>query len=171
MRTIGGLLALLFGALISALLVPVRLFPRATQRSGDALANAPLRGFGIGLLTLAGMFLVALPLLFSSGGSGQILSLLLWFSASVAWLMGMGGLTREATRRLFRKQYKIAGAAMTKSGLMLAAAAGIPVLGWFILAPLAGITALGAGGTALWWKRPERREGSLHSNHNGLCLR
>jgi len=144
-RTVGATLAGLFALCLAFLLIPARLFPRATARGADALMAAPWCCFGVGVAALLALLGIARPLLFSPGVALQMLALVLWGGALAAWLAGSGALARRMSRR-FSPQ---AGpeppfAVLAKGSLLTALALSFPLLGW-LLAPLTLVLTLGAG--------------------------
>jgi len=163
LRTIGGLFLLLFVMCLSFLLLPGCLFPTAVTRASDTLTASPLRSFGAGLLALAALLLIARPLLFSPSLAAQIFAGILWAGAFAAWTLGMGTLPRWIDRRLLPRMAR----RQTGPGMPLAALIRVsvlttllfllPIVGWFLLAPLAMIVSLGAGFSALLSALPLRR--------------
>lgn len=144
LRTLGTLLTLSLLILLSALLIPSFLFPKASQRAADTLA-LPLRCFGVGLLALAGATLFALPLLFSASLTAQACGVFLWVGAAAA-LGGMSGLVRQTAEKMFGPQDEAASfSLLAKSSLFLTLAFVFPILGWFVIAPLTLLFTLGAG--------------------------
>ncbi len=154
-RTVGVTLAGLFTLCLALLLIPARLFPRATARGADALTTAPWRCFGVGLAALLVLMVIARPLLFCLGVAPQALGVLLWLGALAAWAVGAGALARRIGRLISRQDGpEPAPAVLTKGSLLTAGALSVPVLGWLILAPAALAVSLGAGLSA--WRVPRR---------------
>ncbi|WP_395141195.1 hypothetical protein [Armatimonas sp.] len=155
--TLGMLLMVFVIAPFITLVSATHRFPRPTQQAADTLGRSPFRSFGLGLAVLAGLALFALPSLYSTNVTAQVWGALLWFGAAVSLLLGMGGLSRRVGRRLLRQQEEETSfSALAKSSFLLTFALLFPVLGWFIVAPLAMTAALGAGVATLWPKRQRK---------------
>jgi len=161
MVTLGDVF-LLFAAMVGisfaiwgAMLLTCMLFPARCAAAAQELEFHPWRAFGIGLavflpVVIVGGFLTALPLpIFKVAGVGVYLLLL-----SLA-AFGSGGLARLVGQRV-----QTTGGASTfyggyvKGATLVVLTCHLPILGWFLLAPVILICSLGAGIKGLVRGRP-----------------
>lgn len=125
-----GLAVLVF---LAALLFPVR-----TTRAADALRARPGRCFGRGLLALAIALPVTLALLFSPNFAVRGVGFALAVILCVVSLVGAGGLIWRVCRSR-------APLAFFAACALFSLAVCVPVLGWFVVAPVSLILTVGAG--------------------------
>jgi hypothetical protein len=149
MGMVMGVTAVILGlaaALIGLLLWTALMFPRHTAGARAALETHPARCFimGVALALLLGIPVVALV----QGKHGMAklagwsLALPLWSMLAVGWT-GMAQMLGERLRSLAPGLTPLA--ALVGGVMTLEAAALLPVVGWFLFAPLVGVTLIGAG--------------------------
>ncbi len=163
MADVYTVLFILIGILISlpGLLVALNLLlPRVTRRAQRRLQTTPGRSFALGLIVTA-VFSLFILVFSSGGGPGQFLAI-----STVVLGMGLGTIGAAGMVRLLSE--KLAPISQPYSELMnLVRGAAVyelaclfPIVGWFLFAPLMGITVLGAASFALlnWLPRPAEAE-------------
>lgn len=149
----GGLLALGI-ALPGLLLAWALLLPAAVERAEQRLAQYPGRCIALGVAIL----LLALPLfgvLFNLPGLAQLAGwLLLSFMLALASI-GAAGLSALMGRRIGPPGDQRPGAGpLLRGALALELAAIFPLIGWFMVLPLASLATLGAASMALLRRAP-----------------
>lgn len=146
------LLSLAGGAATAALLALLPwLMPEVTEQAQQVLAAAPGRAFAVGLVNVIFFSIIAavssqigqaLPgLLGGLFGLGAIT--ILWLLLVLA-MLGTAGLVLLVQQRVSGPAGKPGPAHYLPSSLLLVAAALAPIAGWFVLAPLALVTGVGA---------------------------
>ena len=134
-----------------AMVIAARLlFPELCERSANRLINAPGASFGVGvLITLVGVvFAIVLlnvhnPIARFLGA--DVASFLLSLS-----IIGCAGLGTIAGRRIQSHDERISGyAAYVRGSAFVIVACMSPLVGWFFILPIALITSVGAGYSAL----------------------
>lgn len=153
------LLALVSGSALVALFAAVALFfPLPVERTRDLLSGSFLRSFLLGLVNFLFFGAIAALLVKLGQGAGgpvaailTLLALLLVLALTIFLLLGLSGLTSLAGERIgegtspFRRQLR--------GGLLLVLAGLTPFVGWYVLAPLALLTGLGAAIQAMFRKK------------------
>lgn len=153
------LLALVSGSALIALFATVGLlFPLSVERTRDRLSASFLRSFLLGLVNFLFFGAIAALLMKLGQGAGgpvaaalTLLALLLLLALAVFIVLGLAALTSLLGERIgegtspFRRH--LCG------GLLLVLAGLTPYIGWFVFAPLALLTGLGAALQATFSKR------------------
>jgi hypothetical protein len=156
-----GIVAALAGLVLWTALI----FPGPAERARLALEGRPGRCFVTGLLVallIGGPFVVLLQ---SPNGLAKIggwLAAVPLLGALVLGLSAMARLLGDRLRSLSPAVTELGG--LVRGALILELAMLLPVFGWFLFAPLVGLTLVGAG---LLGAMPERREGSSPSRVSG----
>jgi hypothetical protein len=155
--TLGDVLAVVSGLLglvatwTAVLLATAFLFPSVTARAYQQAQSRPWLCFFIGVavcltLGLASVFLLALP---NPGAklAGWVLFGLLW----TRLLVGGAGIAQLMGDRIRDRSPNVSPfAGLAYGSLILGVALFFPAVGWFFLAPLAGLWSLGVGVMALF---------------------
>ena len=154
---------ILIGILISlpALLVGLNLLmPGITIRTQVRLRETPGRSFWLGMGVTA-VFLIIILFTAQIPGLGQA------FAFGLAVLgMGLGSLGAAGMARLLGERIRPLAKPNSdmmnnlRRGVVFELACLVPFVGWFVFAPLVGMTVLGAAVFALvgWMPKPVRRE-------------
>lgn len=153
--TIGDVLAVIaavtaVGASWGAtLLLAALAFPARARRAQQRLETAPGRclGRGLGVLVVVGS--LALGLAQSHAGPIRIVA-----GALCAGLVAVAALGGAGIVRLLGERIESAGgmtpfAALTRGAFLFVTAGFLPIIGWFVVAPVALLMALGAGSAVL----------------------
>jgi hypothetical protein len=136
------------------------LFPVGVERARQRLTRTPWSCLGLGVLAalavaIPAALLNALPL-----GAAKFLGTVLAFASFGVASIGAAGLASEMGDRVTRQ----AGGKFTPAGgfvrgaLALELAAAFPIIGWFLVIPLATVACFGASAFALlrWSPKPLR---------------
>ncbi len=142
----GGLIIFVGGTItaVSLLTTLLYLLPERIQKARQIMKATPRRAFGIGLVNSLFFGLIA-AMLMNGGELLQLFGLLIALT-----LLGLGTIGLAAIVALMRKRIfgNLSDAEALKGNLktavLLIIAGFTPVIGWFILTPLAFITGLGA---------------------------
>jgi hypothetical protein len=149
----GGMLALGI-ALPGLLLAWSLLFPTTVERARLRLERTPWRCFWLGLITL---LVIGLPLAILFNVPAGPVQLVGWVGSFVLLALasvGAAGLAALMGERLRRVGLAAsAPGALLRGALALELAAIFPLIGWFIVIPLATICSLGAMAFALLRRR------------------
>ncbi|MCA9935901.1 MAG: hypothetical protein H6662_05140 [Ardenticatenaceae bacterium] len=149
----------LIGMLISlpGLLVALNLLlPKAAQRTQTRLQTTPGKSFALGLVVTA--VLAFFILLFRNGGGpGQFLAIstaVLGMGLGTIGAAGMSRLLSEKLAPISQPYSELKN--LLRGAVVYELACLFPIVGWFLFAPLVGITVLGAAAFALlnWLPRP-----------------
>jgi hypothetical protein len=143
------------------------LFGRASQQAHDRLRASWLRCLGRGLVLSGGLGLLTLALLFAPDKGAQVLGLVLFLGLLVAAVRGTGGIVRMTCSRLTRTPAETFGLReIVRGSVVVSVAALVPVVGWFVVAPLLLVAALGAGlpAVSLPQHRSESRPADAETN-------
>ncbi len=155
--TLGDVLAVVAGLLAfvatwtAILLATALLFPATTARAQQRVQAKPWRSFflGVAVCLIGGGTAVALLNLPDPGAKvlGWVLFGLLWGCL----LLGAAGIAQLLGARIRAQSPGLSPfAGLVYGSLILGVAQLFPGIGWFFLAPLAWLCALGAGVAALW---------------------
>jgi hypothetical protein len=150
----GGLLAV--GIALPGLLLALSLLlPATVERARARIERAPWRCFWAGL---AGLLALGLPLgLLASNGAGpaQLAGLVGLFALLALCSLGAAGLAARMGEQLRRVGLPAsAPGALLRGAVALELAAAFPLVGWFVLMPIAATCALGAALLALLRRDP-----------------
>jgi hypothetical protein len=149
MGVVMGVTAVILGiaaGLIGLVLWTALLFPRPAERAARCLERQPIRCFGVGLaLTLLvggpALALVSAPSgLTKLAGWGLALP---WVAVLIVGWAGMAGLLGERLRKLAPAISPLGG--LVRGVVTVELGVLPPFLGWFVFAPLVGVTLVGAG--------------------------
>ncbi len=122
------------------------LFPNVIDRAEQRVAAAPWRSFWAG----AGLtFLISLPIAILLGlpfGPVKFLGFVLLMLALAFASLGAAGITASMARRLNRgvQDEPTSPAAFVRAAVALELAAAFPLIGWFIVIPVAILVSFGA---------------------------
>lgn len=133
------------------------LFPATVERARLRLAHTPWQCFWLGGVLTALISLPVAVLLALSIGPAQFLGYSLIGLALAFSALGAAGLAAKMGDHLARQSAGLSPAgAFVRGAVALELAAFFPVIGWFILVPLAIVLSLGAAAFALlhWMPRP-----------------
>lgn len=154
--TIGDVLALIAGVVsvcvsVWALLMGTALlFTRRTAAARTRLENHPLRALGIGALIVAVGGVGGVVLLNQPNGLLKLFGWALLLGLLAVSALGGGGLVLLASDRVRGMEPRFSAFAALGRGAGLLVVAGlVPLLGWFLIAPLMLVASLGAGCQAL----------------------
>lgn len=132
------------------------LFPATVERARRRLDQTPWQCFWLGGVLTAGLSLPITVLLALPSGAAKFAGAALITLAFAGAAVGAAGLAAKMGAHLAERSPGLAPAsAFVRGALALELAAVFPLLGWFILVPLAIVTALGATAFALlnWMPR------------------
>lgn len=164
----GSVLAIAAG-LASLMVWTALLFPRPTALSGSVLERRPMRCFLVGAVVTLLWGGPALALIHSPHGGTKLAGwvlLLPLVAILVVGLTAMSQLLGERLRELSPTVTPLGG--LVRGAVTLELAMLPPFLGWFVFAPLVGVTVIGAGtmgcfargrGSVLRYGDTERRSG------------
>lgn len=162
--TIGDILAVIAALVVlgaswgATLLLAALAFPARTLGARQRLEAAPGRCFGRGLGVLSVVGLLALALAQSHAGPIRIVA-----GALCAGLVAVAALGGAGIVRLLGERIESAGtvmtpfAALTRGAFLFVTAGFLPIIGWFVVAPISLLMALGAGVTVLRGPAPARQ--------------
>ncbi|HMA36556.1 MAG TPA: hypothetical protein VKY74_19025 [Chloroflexia bacterium] len=144
------------------------LVPTTVERARHRLERTPWRCFWLGGLLLAVSIPLVVILLKIPAGPVQLAGWLAVFVLLSGASLGAAGLAALLGDRL-----RGAGLAVSRPGALLRGAVALelaavfPLIGWFVLIPLAGVCALGAAGFALlhWMPRPVPAPEAVHAGY------
>lgn len=126
------------------------LFPVRTARAQAALVDRPRRAFGVGLMLWLTVGVLSIALLNAPSaplkGLGWLAALALLATVALG-LAGIAGLAGDRLRNL--DPVLSAYGAQTRGAAFVIGGAMLPILGWFLVAPVLLIVGLGAGFAAL----------------------
>ncbi len=150
-------LGLVFPGLLSAVWL---IFPATVERARLRLDRTPWQCFWLGGVLTA---LVAIPttiLMVLPSGAAKFLGLSVLVIVLTIASVGAAGLVSKMAGQLGAFSRDLAPAsAFLRAALALELAAAFPLVGWFIITPLAAVVSLGATAFALlkWMPRPTPR--------------
>jgi hypothetical protein len=138
-----GLAAALTGLMVGTALI----FPRPVARARMMLEGKPGRCFLTGVVLAVLLGLPARALLNEAHGLAKVAG---WFLAfphltvlTAVGMTAMAQLLNERLRALSPEMTPLAG--LVRGAVILELALALPFFGWFLIAPVAGLTLLGAG--------------------------
>ncbi|MBT3187723.1 MAG: hypothetical protein HN736_19195 [Anaerolineae bacterium] len=153
-QMIFGILLLLGIAFPGMLTAYWLLFPATVERAQARLDASPWKSFWLGVLVL---FIITIPagiLLSAGGGVGQFLGWLLVAATLTVSGIGAAGIAAKMGVLLAKRSDEISPAsAFVRGAIALELAAVFPLVGWFIVIPLAIVASLGATAFALLSKK------------------
>ncbi|MFQ5400954.1 MAG: hypothetical protein ACE5E7_15325 [Anaerolineae bacterium] len=136
-----------FVALVALLTLLVFLIPRQVEYARQTLATHPGRSFVVGLVNF--LFFGVLAMLFSQNGELlQLIAVVILLALLGLALIGLSGLAALLRPRLYPPHEESSLSLLAATGrtcAILVASLLAPATGWFILAPIALLTSLGAG--------------------------
>lgn len=132
-------------------------FPERARRAGEAIAGAP----GVSLARGAGLFVavafVAGTLIHHAAGPVRLIGFALWAGLGLFAAVGSAGIARLLGERIQGVGTHMRPfAALTRGAALYVAAGFLPIIGWFLVAPLALLFSLGGAFAALRPIRPAR---------------
>lgn len=130
-------------------------FPRAVERAAEHVSAHPRSSFVAGLGTLAAVLLLSGILLKVPSAPARLLGLGFLLATLTVATLGGTGLAVQLGRRL-RDPGKDAPSTRDLIGgaLLLESAVAFPIVGWFVVFPIAFLVTLGAGLRSLFTPRP-----------------
>ena len=160
-QMIFGILLLLGIAFPGMLTAYWLLLPATVERAQHRFDITPWKSFwlGVGLL-----FIIATPagILLSAGGVGQFLGWALVAATLTVSGIGAAGIAAKMGVLLVRRADNLSpAAAFVRGAIALELAAVFPLVGWFIVIPLAIIASLGATAFAILSWMPRERASAL----------
>jgi len=131
------------------------LFPATVERAQHRLDTTPWKSFWFGVVLL---FILAIPsgILLSAGGVGQFFGWTLVTATLTVSAIGAAGIAAKMGALLSQRSDNISPvAAFVRGAVALELAAVFPLVGWFIVIPLAIVASLGATAFSLlrWMPR------------------
>ncbi|MBT3339011.1 MAG: hypothetical protein HN855_14405 [Anaerolineae bacterium] len=156
-QMIFGILLLLGIAFPGMLTAYWLLFPATVERAQHRLNTTPSKAFWMGAVLL---FILAIPtgILLSAGGVGQFLGWTLVAATLTLSGIGVAGIAAKMGVLLARRSDGISpAAAFVRGAIALELAAVFPLVGWFIIIPLAIVASLGATAFAILRWMPKNR--------------
>lgn len=148
MGEIVGLLLITVGSffsLVALLVLLIFLIPRRVARTRQVIQTAPGRSFVIGLVNA--LFFLVIAVVFLQGGQGGgLLALIIVLALLALAAVGLAGVALLLRERIYPEPAKreLGMSASVKTAVLLVLAGLLPFLGWFVLAPLLLLLALGA---------------------------
>ena len=132
------------------------LFPAPVERARLRLERTPWQSFWLGGIALAVVIIPILALLAMPFGFAKLLGWILIALVLAFSGFGAAGLAARIGERLGRLSSLSTAAAFVRAAIVLELASFFPVIGWFIVFPLATVTCLGASAFALlhWLPKP-----------------
>ncbi|MBV9851403.1 MAG: hypothetical protein JO250_17170 [Armatimonadetes bacterium] len=153
-----GVLAAVGVGWAAALLLAALAFPERVRRAAEATVAAPgaCLARGLGIFVATGV--VAGALYHSPAGPVRLLGGALWAGLGLMAALGSAGIARLLGGRIQGVgTHMTPFAALTRGTALYVLAGYLPILGWFLIAPLALLFSLGGAWTAL---RPVRSPAS-----------
>lgn len=155
--TIGDILAVI-AAIVSigaswaaTILAGALLFPARAERAKERLSASPGRIFLRGLLVTAGAAIVAGVVNSTHSGPTQLLAGAIISALLLASALGSAGIVRLVAERIGGEAGQSNSfVALTRAAGLYVAAGFLPVVGWFVIAPLALVFSVGAADAALF---------------------
>lgn len=133
-------------ALVGLMVWTALLFPQRTARARAALEARPGRCFVTGLCLAVLLGIPVRVLLRSPHGLGKLTGWLLAFPLLVVLALGLAAMAELLGARLQQRSTAVTSlGALVCGAVTLELAAALPFLGWFLFAPVVGLTLLGAG--------------------------
>lgn len=165
--TLGDVLAVISGILglaatwAAVLMATALLFPSATERAQRLVQHRPIVSFLIGTLVFLPLGPASVLRINAPNGAVKVLGWLLCGWLFTRLFVGGAGLAQLMAERIGDRSPDCSSfRALVCSCGILTVAMFFPLIGWFILAPVAGLCALGAGVAAMrlpWsWSAPRR---------------
>ena len=154
--TIGDILGViaavtLFAASWAAtLLLAALAFPARAARAQQRIMMAAGRCFWLGFFTLLLVGVLAIALGQSPVGPLRIVGGALWTGLAAVSALGSAGIVRLLGERIEATGTQMPPfASLTRGTLLFVTAAFLPIVGWFLILPVAALIGLGAGLVAL----------------------
>ena len=149
------MLAIVFPGLLTACWL---LFPNKVERARGRVEQTPGRSFWVGLVAT---FIIALPILtlFALPVEAGTVAGLVFLAGALAFaLVGAAGIAAEMGCRLQKRSQNdmSTSASFVRGAIVLELAAAFPLIGWFVVIPLATITAVGATVLALLGRQKQK---------------
>lgn len=151
---------------ISYWLAAESLYPSLVAAARDRYRDQPVRITLLGAVTGAPLFLLGAGLFQDGSAAGKALGFTIASLTMLAALLGSAGLCRRIGAGL----PSLTDAAqpwrrVLRGGVVLALMCLLPLLGWFLILPLALISGSGATVSALWARRQSRRHAPASGVH------
>lgn len=135
-----------WGTLAALLVLLPALLPGRVARAQQVAQNSPGRSFVIGLVNF--LFFGVVAAIFAQGGEvGGLLAAIIFLVLLAITAVGLAGLNQIVQGRLYPKIDGVR--AGLKTAVLLIAGGLVPLLGWFVIAPILMLISLGAGIIAL----------------------
>jgi hypothetical protein len=131
------------------------LFPATVERARLRLEQTPWQSFWLGGVLTAAFIIPIVILLALPFGPAKFLGWILMAVALTFSGIGAAGLAARMGERLNRLGNFSAVGAFVRGATVLELASFFPIIGWFVLFPLATVTALGASAFALTHRVPK----------------
>ena len=160
--TIADILAIILGLALIGLgfcafsLVMALVWPGAVERAARQTRNRPLASLFSGLGTLVAVLIATAVLMKIPAPPARLLALVLLLSALTLSAIGGSGLAGQLGAR-YRESVRADPSIkdVLRGAVLLESAVAFPVVGWFVLFPLAFLITLGAGLRSLLTPRPD----------------
>jgi len=141
-----AVLALIGVGFPSLLLLTVTLFPANVARASSRIATTPKSAIATGLLTLLGALIVASVASNALAGPGKLIGVVALLLTLALASLGAAGLADRVARRMNRElETEPSPCEVFGAAAILELAIALPVVGWFVVLPLAFASSLGAG--------------------------
>jgi hypothetical protein len=142
------------------------LFPQPTARARMALVVRPVRcGLtGLGVTLLLGI--PAFGLLQAPHGGAKLAGWALALPLAAVLVVGFAAMAQLLGERMQGLSPAITPlAALVRGAVTIELAALLPFVGWFLFAPLVGLTLVGAGARGCFLRDPAKKEPQRHRDH------
>ena len=161
MVTIGDVLAVI-GSVIAlvvslwALVIAVSvLFGERTARARERLEQSPRKVTVLGAAIAMVLGVLVAALLHQPNGFLKLVGWVIWLLWLIAVAIGFSGLSALVGQRLTRLEPSLTPyGALSRGALFCILATLVPILGWFVVAPLMSFASLGAGVEAVFARVP-----------------
>lgn len=167
--TIGDILAVIAALMLLAatwgatILLTAMLFPQRVERSREELMAHPGRCFWRGIGVTAVIALLAVSTL-GHPGPFRLISLLLWGTLAGFGAIGGAAIARIVSLRIGGEGSELTPFARLTRSVALSVGAGfLPVIGWFVIAPVALLLSAGAAVSAMRPRRATTYDPSFNS--------
>ncbi|WP_420641198.1 hypothetical protein [Candidatus Leptofilum sp.] len=146
-----------WGTLAALLVLLPALLPGRVARAQQVAKNSPGRSFVIGLVNF--LFFGVLIAIFSQGGElGGLIAAIIFLLLLAVTAVGLSAINQIVQTRLYPKDEGVKVG--LKTAVLLIAGGLVPLLGWFVVAPILLLIGLGAGIIALVRRKTSPAQGT-----------
>lgn len=131
-----------WGTLAALLVLLPALLPGRVARAQQVAQNSPGRSLVIGLVNC--LFFGVLATIFAQGGDvGGLIALIILLALAAVTAVGLAALNQIVQARLYPQRGEVSVG--LKTAVLLIAGGLVPLLGWFVVAPILLLIGLGVG--------------------------